>query len=41
MKQPFNLNEVLTSFGNETISVQIILIQEHEHWNDLVNTMEN
>ncbi|OHS98802.1 Dynein heavy chain family protein [Tritrichomonas foetus] len=39
MKPPFNLNEVRASFGNETTPVQIVLIQELEHWNRLVNTM--
>jgi dynein heavy chain len=39
LKAPFNLNEVRASFGNETTPVQIVLIQELEHWNRLVSTM--
>jgi dynein heavy chain len=39
LKPPFNLNEVRASFGNETTPVQIVLIQELEHWNRLVSTM--
>jgi dynein heavy chain len=39
LKPPFNLNEVRASFGNETTPVQIVLIQELEHWNRLVSSM--
>ena len=39
LKPPFNLNEVRASFGTETTPVQIVLIQELEHWNKLVSVM--
>lgn len=39
LKPPFNLNEVRASFGFETTPVQIVLLQELEHWNKLVNSM--
>ena len=39
LKAPFNLNEVRASFGNETSPVQVVLLQELEHWNNLVTKM--
>jgi len=39
LKAIFNLNEVRASFGNETSPVQIVLLQELEHWNELVSVM--
>jgi hypothetical protein len=40
MKQLFYLNEVRTSFCNETTPVPIVLLQELEYWNDLVNSLK-
>ncbi|KAH0806962.1 dynein heavy chain 10, axonemal-like [Histomonas meleagridis] len=41
LKPPFNLNEVRSSFGNDITPIQIVLIQELEHWNKLVNCITN
>jgi dynein heavy chain len=41
MTPPFNLHEVRASFGNEATPVQVVLVQELEHWNRLVSQMHS